>query len=213
MNSAGTGQAILMTLDPQDLLRRTRRGDAAAWGRLLEGYEQYLLLLARVQIGRRLQGKVDPADVVQETFLDAHRQSAHFQGKTEAELVAWLRRILAGQLALVFRRYLGTQARNVNLEQELDAELGQSSQAMDGGLFASLSTPSQHAARREQALLLTDALGRLPEAYREVIVLRHLEALPFADVARRMGRTEDSVQKLWLRALSNLRKNMGSAEC
>jgi RNA polymerase sigma-70 factor (ECF subfamily) len=201
-----------MPTDVQDLLRQARSGDDAAWGRLLEAYGTYLLLLARVQVGRRLRGKVDPADIVQETFLDAHRQAPQFNGTTEAELVAWLRRILAGQLGMAFRRYLGAKARNINLEQDLDAELLQSSQAMDPGLFAALSTPSQQAVRREQALLLTDALDRLPEAYREVIILRHLEALPFAQVAQRMGRTEDSVQKLWLRALGSLRKAMGTME-
>jgi RNA polymerase sigma-70 factor (ECF subfamily) len=111
-------------------------------------------------------------------------------------------------LATVFRRYLGTQARDVHLERELGGELLQSSQAIDAGLLASMSTPSQHLARREQTLLLTDALNQLPEAYREVIVLRNLEALSFAEVARRMGRTEDSVQKLWLRGLGSLRKVM-----
>jgi RNA polymerase sigma-70 factor (ECF subfamily) len=80
---------------------------------------------------------------------------------------------------------------------------------MDGGLVASYSTPSQHAARREQAVLLADALGKLPDDYREVIILRHLEGLPFAEVAGRMGRSEDSVQKLWVRALANLRRTLG----
>jgi RNA polymerase sigma-70 factor (ECF subfamily) len=186
--------------------------DDEGWGRLLGAYEPYLLLLVRVQIGRRLQGKVDAADVVQETLLDAHRQLRNFRGTTEAEWVAWLRRILTGQLAGTFRHYLGTQARDVHLERELDAELLQSSHAIDDGLLASLSTPSQHLARREQTLILTDALNRLPEAYREVIVLRNLEALPFAEVARRMGRSEDSVQKLWLRGLGSLREAMRSLE-
>ena len=76
-------------------------------------------------------------------------------------------------------------------------------------LVASQSTPSQHVARREQAVLLADALGRLPADYREVIVLRHLEALPFAEVAQRMGRSENSAQKLWVRALGSLRNAMG----
>lgn len=200
-----------MTLDAQVLLQQARGGDEAAVGRLFESYSRYLTLLARVQIGRRLQGKVDPGDVVQETFLEAHRQMAQFRGTTEAELVAWLRRILGGQLALVFRRYLGTKGRDVKLERELVAQLDQSSQALDGGLVASYSTPSQHASRREQAVLLAEALDRLPEDYREVIILRHLEVLSFPDVARRMGRTEDSVQKLWVRALANLRRSLDGA--
>ena len=182
---------------------------ATAWGELLESYRDYLTLLARVQIGRRLQGKVDPGDVVQETFLEAHRQIAQFRGTSKAEFLAWLRRILAGQIALLVRRYFGTKGRDLKLEQELAVQLDQSSQMMDGGLAASGSTPSQHASRREQAVLLANALSKLPVDYREVIVLRHLEGLPFAEVAGRMGRSEDSVQKLWVRALGSLRESMG----
>jgi RNA polymerase sigma-70 factor (ECF subfamily) len=201
----------MTTTDLQLLLQNARGGDEAALGRLLESYSKYLTLLARVQIGRRIQGKVDPADVVQETFLEAHRQIAAFRGTTEAELVAWLRRILAGQLALTMRRFLGTKGRDVNLERELGAQIDQSSQALDGGLVASGSTPSQHVSRREQSVILADALDRLPADYREVIILRHLEMLPFADVAARMGRSEDSVQKLWVRALASLRRSMEGA--
>jgi RNA polymerase sigma-70 factor (ECF subfamily) len=196
------------TTTTQALIDLARGGDDSALGRLLESYSNYLTLLARVQIGRRIQGKVDAGDVVQEVFLEAHRQIANFRGTAEAELVAWLRKILAGQLALTLRRYLGTKGRDVNLERELGYQLDQSSQAMDGGFVAPTSTPSQHVSRREQAVLLADALDRLPPDYREVIILRHLESLPFAEVASRMGRSEDSVQKLWVRALASLRKSM-----
>ena len=194
--------------NPQALLLQAKAGDESALGRLLESYSNYLTLLARVQIGRRIQGKLDAGDVVQETFLEVHRQFGQFRGTTEAEFTAWLRRILAGQLALTLRRYLGTRGRDVNLERELGAQLDQSSQAMDGGLVASTSTPSQHVSKREQAVLLANALDKLPGDYREVIILRHLEALPFAEVAGRMGRSEDSVQKLWVRALASLRRSM-----
>jgi RNA polymerase sigma-70 factor (ECF subfamily) len=160
--------------DPEQLLRRARAGDGPALGRLLELYRNYLTLLARMQIGRRLQGKVDPADLVQETFLEAHRKLAAFRGGTEEELVSWLRQILAGNLAHLVRRYCGTQRRDVRLERQLAEELDQSSQALDRGLVARHSSPSQQAARHEQAVLLADALERLPEDYRDVIVLRHL---------------------------------------
>jgi RNA polymerase sigma-70 factor (ECF subfamily) len=197
--------------DPLALLEQARGGSEQALGRLLESYSNYLTLLARVQIGRRIQGKVDAGDVVQETFLEVHRQIGNFRGTTEAEFVAWLRRILAGQLALTLRHYLGTKGRDVNLERDLGAQIDQSSQAMDGGFVAAGSTPSQHVSRREQAVLLADALDRLPPDYREVIILRHLEGLPFGEVATRMGRSEDSVQKLWVRALANLRRSMDGA--
>ena len=193
------------------LLDRARAGDEGAGGELLGGYERYLTLLARVQVGRRVQGKVDPADLVQETFLEAHRQIKNFRGTVEAELLAWLRRILAGQIALMLRRYLGTKGRDVTLERDLAGQLDESSQAMGAGLAADGSTPSQHVAKREQAVLLADALAKLSDSYREVIVLRHLEGLTFPQVAERMGKTEDSVQKLWVRALAGLRGQLGAA--
>jgi RNA polymerase sigma-70 factor (ECF subfamily) len=195
--------------DPAQLLVLARAGDGRALGRLLELYRSYLALLARLQIGRRLQGKVDAADLVQETFLEAHRNFVHFQGGTEGELVSWLRHILAGHLAMLVRRYLGTRRRDVRLERELAFELDESSRVLNQCLVAPQSTPSQQAARREQAVLLANALGRLPEDYREVIILRHLEELSFPEVARRMDRTLNSVKNLWARALGRLRRLLG----
>lgn len=195
--------------DPEQLLRLARAGDTMALGQLLELFRSYLGLLARVQIGRRLQGKVDPADLVQETFLEAYRNFPKFRGTTEAELTSWLRQILAARLAGLVRRYLGTRRRDIHLERELASELDNSSRAMHQALIAPGSSPSQQAARREQAVLLAEALGRLPEEHCEVLVLRHLEHLTFATVAERMGRSVDSVKRLWPRALESLRRTMG----
>ncbi|MEX0714022.1 MAG: sigma-70 family RNA polymerase sigma factor [Pirellulales bacterium] len=198
-------------VDPEQLLKLARAGSDDALGQLMELYRNYLGLLVRLQIGRRLQGKVDEADLVQETFLEAHRHFGQFRGGSESELVSWLRQILAAKLANLVRRYCGTQSRDVRLEQELAAELDQSSQAMDRGLVANQSSPSQQAARREQAVRLADALKELPEAYREVIILSHLEGLSFPEVASRMGRTVDSVKNIWARALARLRRSLGDS--
>ena len=178
---------------------------------LLEMYRRYLALLARVQIGKRLQGKVDASDVVQETFLEAHRSFGRFRGGSEGEFVRWLRQILAGNLTDVLRRFLATKGRDVRLEREIADSLDQSSALLDRGLVAPQSSPSHQAARREQSVLLADALGRLPEDYREVLVLRHLEGLTFPEVAARMGRSLDSVEKLWMRGLARLRQILGAA--
>jgi RNA polymerase sigma-70 factor (ECF subfamily) len=191
--------------DPEQLLRLARAGDGQALGQLLELYRNYLALLARLEIGRRLQGKADAADLVQETFLKAHRDFVQFRGTTEAELSSWLRHILAANLAGLVRRYLGTRRRDPRLERNLADELDRSSWQLDAALAAPHSTPSQQAARREQAVLLANALEQLPEHYREVIVLHHLEGLSLAEAARRLGRSDDSVQKLWTRALIQLR--------
>jgi RNA polymerase sigma-70 factor, ECF subfamily len=196
-------------LEPQQLLPRARAGDLPALGRLLELYRNYLKLLARLQIDRRLQGKADPSDLVQETFLEAARDFGQFRGTTEKELLTWLRQILVTNFANLVRRYRGTQRRDVALERDLAFEMERSFTLLDGGLLARDASPSQQAARREQAVLLADALGRLPADYRETLILRHLEGLSFADVAARMGRTTDSVKKLWARALGRLRDMLG----
>ena len=141
--------------------------------------------------------------------MEAHEHFAGFRGSTEGELVSWLRQILATTLANLVRHYCGTQRRDVRLERDLAAEMEESSRALDQGLVAKHSSPSQRAARREQAVLLADALERLPEDYRSAIVLHHLEGLSFPEVARRMGRTLASVEKLWIRALGRLRRSLG----
>jgi RNA polymerase sigma-70 factor (ECF subfamily) len=190
------------------MLQRARSGDEVAIGTLLKGYARYLTLIAQIQIGKRLQAKVDADDLVQDVFLEAHRQFGNFRGTTEAELTAWLRRILAGQIAGVFRRYLGTRGRNATLERDLALQLDESSRMLDRGLVGSGTSPSQSVSRREQAVLLAEALDRLPADYRAVIVHRHIEQLSFAEVAARMQRSEDSVQKLWMRAIKSLRAGM-----
>jgi RNA polymerase sigma-70 factor (ECF subfamily) len=187
------------------LLDRARAREAAALGDLLEPYRNYLMILARLQIGPRLRCKADPADVVQECFLEAHRAFARFRGSTEAEFTQWLRQILAATLSHLIRRYRGTQARDVRLERRLADELERSSRTLDGALVAKQSSPSHQAARREQALILADALENLAEGYREVLILRHLQGLTFPEVADRMNRSVDSVEKLWTRALARLR--------
>lgn len=196
-------------VNPDEAILHARQGGEAALGALLEVYRNYLRLLARLEIGRRLQGKLDASDLVQETFLEAHRHFDRFQGTDEPQFAFWLRQILAAKVANLVRHYFGTQGRDVRLEEELAAEMNNSSRMFGHELAASMTSPSQQAVRREQAVLLADALAKLTPDYREVIILRHLEQLPFGEVARRMNRTEDSVQKIWLRALARLKQVFG----
>lgn len=195
----------------EKLLASARADGPEAFGRLLLGYESYLILITRARLGAGLRRKVDPADIVQATFLDAHHQFKTFRGTTEAELTAWLRAILAGQIALVTRRFLGTSARDIRLERQIERDLADSTHLLEMQLIAPDSTPSHRAVRREQAVLLAEALTHLPETYREVIVLRHVEGLSFVEVATRMNKTHDSVQKLWVRSLAKLREALEKA--
>jgi RNA polymerase sigma-70 factor, ECF subfamily len=197
------------TPTPEVLLRQARAGDVDSIGQLLELYRQYLAFLARLEIGRRLQGKVDPSDAVQEAFLGAHRDFDQFRGTTEKEFTAWLRQVLASVLANLVRHYQGTQRRDVRLERQLAIDLEESSKALDRGLIAAGSSPSQQAVQREQSVLLADALARLPEDQRELLILRHLEGLTFPQVAERLGRSLDSVKKQWPGALAALKRALG----
>jgi RNA polymerase sigma-70 factor (ECF subfamily) len=204
--SMGKAMRPIAAPDPEELLHQAQAGDSPALGRLLESYRAYLTVLARVQIGRRLQGKVGASDVVQDAFLGAYRDFPQFRGKTEKELLGWLRQILASLLANLVRHYQGAQRRDVRLERRLATELEQSSQALGRQLVAPESSPSDHAIRREQSVLLAEALGHLPEEWRELLILRHLEGLSFPEVAERMGRSVDSLKKQWPRALASLRR-------
>jgi RNA polymerase sigma-70 factor (ECF subfamily) len=203
---------VAQASDPEALLRQAQAGDTAALGRLLDLYRAYLRFLASQQIGRRLQGKVAPSDLVQEAFLGAARDLGQFRGATERDFLAWLRQILARLLANHVRHYQGTRKRDVRLEQQLEAELEESTAGLGRGLVDPQSSPSEKAERREQSALLLRALERLAAADRELLSLRHLEGLTFAEVAARLGRTVDSLKKQWPRALVRLRKALTREE-
>ncbi len=184
---------------PEVLLARARGGDQQALGVLLEEYREYLRMLARGRVGRELQVRLDPSDLVQEALLEAHRDFGQFLGQTEAELTVWLRRILVRNLADQLKHH-HSQKRDYEREQPLAMLVEQAHEA----LAAPLSTPSAHAIRREQAVLLASALAKLPEDYREVIAMRHLEGQSFEAIAAAMGRSSGAVRMLWMRALERL---------
>jgi RNA polymerase sigma-70 factor (ECF subfamily) len=190
-----------------DLLTRARGGDHQARGELLNLYRNYLGLLARAQMGASLRVRVEPSDLVQETLLDAHRDFSGFAGHSERELLSWLRRILVRSLLDQAKRNTA-QMRDGRRQQSLEALLEASNSALDSALGIG-STPSLLASRREQVVLLADALERLPPDYREVIVLRNLQKLAFEEVAQRMGRKAGAVRMLWARALEKLGAVMG----
>jgi RNA polymerase sigma-70 factor (ECF subfamily) len=187
------------------LIEDARRQAPGALDRLLESYRNYLRLLARTGIDASLRGKADPSDLVQETLLKAHQHFDQFQGGTEAELVGWLRQILARNLADLSRRFKSAGARAVRREQSLDDFHGSASRAVLQLVSPNGHSPSQSAQRRELSLVLADALAELTPDYREVLVLRTLEGRDWEEVARVMGRSAGAVRLLWARALQKLR--------
>ncbi|QDS95725.1 ECF RNA polymerase sigma factor SigW [Roseimaritima multifibrata] len=193
----------------EQLIAAARKGDNAALGDLLANYRRYLVFLARTGIHNHLQAKADPSDVAQEVCLAAHGNIADFQGTTAEEFAGWLRGILSNTLAMHARKYLGTQKRDPRLEQRLQQSMASATGFLQSQLAGDRTSPSQHFARNEAFLQLAEALESLPADYRQVIVLRHVEGLPFAEVATEMQRSVDSVEKLWVRGLTKLKAIMG----
>ena len=190
------------------LVERARAGDAQALADLLGLYRNYLLLLARVHIDTNLQAKADPSDLVQETCLMAARDFPQFRGETEAEFIAWLRQILANSGAAMIRRFKSAGSRDVEREQRFGHILDRSSTALGRLLAEPTNSPSRIASRREAAVVLADALAKLPDEYREVLTLFHLEGLALDEIATRMARTVPSVRGLRTRAAIKLRMIM-----
>jgi RNA polymerase sigma-70 factor (ECF subfamily) len=194
------------------LLTQALGGAEGCRGQLLQLYSNYLKLLARAQLDERIRARVSPSDVVQESLLEAHRDFAQFRGRSANEFLAWLRQILVHNLAHVLDRHLTAEKRDVRREvamEAIGASLERSAMRFVQVLADDSASPSAAAMQQEQLLALADALTELPEDYRDVIVLRHMEALSFKEIAERMQRSEGAVRMLWLRAMDQLRSLLG----
>jgi RNA polymerase sigma-70 factor, ECF subfamily len=194
--------------DVAALLADARRANRQDIGELLQHYRNYLLLLANTQIEKRLQPRVSPSDIVQETMLKAHRHFGQFQGQTEKELLAWLRQILVSSLARFVEQHVLAAKRDIRREVSLErfgAAWDQSTSHFKSILRADIPSPSAAAGHREDAGALADLLAQLPPQYREVLVLRDIQGLSFEEVAARLERSPGATRMLWLRAIEKLR--------
>ena len=193
------------------LIAEARQGMRESLGRLLQTYANYIKLVAAAQVGARLQVRVSPSDIVQETFLQAHRTFDQFRGRTEAEFLAWLQRILASQLTHLYEKHMLAEKRDVRREvslHEVGARLERSTARLASVLADDAPSPSSRAMQHERAVMLADELAELPPDYRQVLLLRNLEGMSFAEVAERMQRSAGAVRMLWLRAVDKLRQQL-----
>jgi RNA polymerase sigma-70 factor (ECF subfamily) len=210
MNSRVTFE---MHTDPEMLLTLAKAGSSPALVRLLDRCRDPLVEQMQGRLGSRLRVKLDMEDLLQDVSLEAYRDIGRFRGSTEREFLCWLRKILATILMNQLRHYFGTARRNVRRERRLTVtglDDSPGNRAFDP--VAPDTSPSGRALKQERASRLTEAIEHLPAPYRRVIVLRHLEGLSFAEVARRMERTEDSVKNMWFRALRHLRGMLGDLQ-
>jgi RNA polymerase sigma-70 factor (ECF subfamily) len=199
-----------MTEPPQGAARwlpAARAGSREALGKVLEGARLYLVSIARQELDPDLRAKNSPSDLVQETFVEAQRAFGHFQGDTEAELLAWLRQLLRHRVGKLRRRFRDTQKRRLAREVALGGDSSPEGPA-GGGLAANVPSPSGQAMEHEQDQALRAALGRLPDDYRRVITLRYQEELPFEEIGRLLHRSPDAARKLWARAVERLHEEL-----
>jgi RNA polymerase sigma-70 factor, ECF subfamily len=185
-------------------LGAARAGSSEALGKALEACRGYLLQIASRELGPDLQCKCGASDLVQQTFLEAKRDFSGFHGATDREWRAWLRRLLLNNLANVVRDFRETAKRAVGREVALTD--GEDRQAGVPRPADNLPSPSAAAMAQEQAAAVRQALERLPEAYRQVLRLRHEDDLTFEEIGRRMDRSADAARKLWARAVETFQK-------
>jgi RNA polymerase sigma-70 factor, ECF subfamily len=173
----------------------------------LEPFRRYLELLARVHLDASLRGKLDPADLVQQTLLRACAALPELRNRSPAALTAWLRQILAHTLADTVKHY-HRDCRDVNLERSLEADLDHSSSGLAAWLAANQTSPSEAAQRNEELLNLANALAGLPEPLREVVILKHCRGQTLQQIADQIGKSVPSVASLLRRGLEALRHRL-----
>lgn len=195
-----------------ELLARARRGDETARDELFRQCRDYVGVVARAQVESWMRTKVDASDLVQQTLLEAHRGIDGFRGETEAEWLAWLRKILAHNATDFIRRYRGTAKRAVRREVPMQQMPTFNSRYAGIEPADAGESPSFVAQRHEREFAVAEAVAQLPDDYREVIMLRNLQRLSFNEVAERMGRTRPAVQMLWLRALRQLETQLADSQ-
>src|SRR6516162_4185250 len=195
------------------LLKRVAAGEQTVWGELLTRHQQRLRSLGSLRLDHRLQGRIDPSDVIQEAYLEASRQLADYLKDPSIPFYLWLRLITGQRLIALHRHHLGTQGRDAGREVSLyrGALPEASSAALAAQLLGHGSRPSEAVMRAERSLRLQDALNSMDPLDREVLALRHFEQLSNAETAQVMGLRESAASKRYVRALQRLKeilKNM-----
>ena len=184
-----------------------RAGSQEALGRVLESCRAYLLHIANKGLDPGLRAKAGASDLVQETFLEAQRDFAAFKGDSEKELRAWLRQLLLHNVANFTRRYRVSKRQ---ASREVGLRSGGDSSYSGLQLAGAAPSPSDEAAASEQEAVILEAVHRLPEDYRRVILLRNQERRSFDEIAQIFQRSVYAVRRLWSRAVERLEEELDS---
>ena len=189
------------------LLRRAAQGDQAAWGTLLVRSRDRLRRMVALRLDRRLQGRIDPSDIIQEAYIDASARLAEYARQPDMPFFLWLRFLTGQRLLRVHRQHLGAEMRDVAREVSLyrGALPAATSAALAAQLLGRDTRPSEAAVRAERSIRLQEALNSMEPLDREVLALRHFEQLSNGEAARVLGLQESAAAKRYVRALKRLR--------
>ncbi len=190
-----------------ELVLAAKAGDHEQFGRLLEQHRGYLLMIGHRYLSDRMRRRIDPADLVQATFLEAQRDWSSFRGNSPGEFTSWLRHILKNNLSTAVARHVTTQKRS--LKREVTISASDSAGDWIAQQPGNTSTPSGKVVRAEAAAKLFEALHALPETQAEALRLRYLEGLTLSEIVDRMGKSETAVAGLLKRGLAKLRSTLG----
>ncbi|MEM6468582.1 MAG: sigma-70 family RNA polymerase sigma factor [Planctomycetota bacterium] len=194
------------------LLLLARSGDHSAADQLLSMYQNYLRVLARTGLSRQVQSRVTISDVIQDTLLHAFKAISKFRGASREEFVVWIRTILASRIANAHEKHLDAERRDIRREvsiEKINENLSHSNMGLESIAVDHLQrSPSSVVAEAEEALLIADAIGTLPEEYQRVIVARHFDGSSFEQIAEQLGRSAGAVRMIWLRAIRRMRRDM-----
>lgn len=193
--------------EEQELLRRAAEGDEACVQQLLARYRERLRRMVRLRLDPRVQGRVDPSDVIQEAYLETAKNLPAYLREPQLPFYLWLRFLTGQKLAHAHRHHLGVQARDAGREVSLyrGALPEASSAALAMQLLGRLSTPSEAAVKAELKLRIQDALNGMDAMDREVPTLRHFEQLSNSETAVVLGIKETAAANRYVRALERLR--------
>ncbi len=187
-----------------------RDGSREAIGRLIDSCRAYLLLVANEELDPSLRVKVAASDLVQDTLLAAQAEFPRFRGRSQGELMSWLRRVLLNDLADLRRRYQQADKRAISREEPLAGDSRADRPAVQ--LPTRDPTPRANSIAREEAAALQRAMAGLPDDHRRAVTLRNWERLTFAEIAERMNRTPEAARKLWVRAIERLRDELSDSD-
>ena len=182
-------------------------GDPSALGEVLAAHRPRLVNMIRLRMDRRLQGRIDPSDVIQDAYLEATNRVQEFLEKRPApSFFLWLRFLVSERLITLHRHHQGTEKRDVNREISLFApHCEASSDLLAASLVAGLTGPSEAAVRAETKIRLQQALDSMEPLDRESIALRHFEQLTRSESAQALGIQKAAASKRYLRAMKRLR--------